>query len=118
MAPFLDRLSQNHLCSSNKELYEKRFRLEPRWPYRNDYLVDSCASSLAFSNDGKFLAIGDANDGTIVVMTAKEQVFTDNVKILGFAVYLLLRITDSLRQYAGMEGHYDCGILRNLIRSA
>jgi WD40 repeat protein len=69
---FLDRSSRNNVCATNKELYEKRLLMDARWPYRSNYVVDSYVSSLAFSSDGKLLAIGDANDGTIQLLSCVD----------------------------------------------
>lgn len=67
--PFLDRQSQNQLCSTSKELHESRLlQPSPRWPYRTDLEVTSFVSTLAFSPDGNYLAVGNANDGTIQVL--------------------------------------------------
>lgn len=68
--PFLgDRVSWNNLVGVNRELYGKRrLAKSPPWPYLTDLALNAFVSTLAFSNDSKLLAFGDANDGTIQVI--------------------------------------------------
>ncbi|CAJ1942808.1 unnamed protein product [Cylindrotheca closterium] len=68
--PFLDRHSQNQLCSTSKELYESHLLQTTiaKWPFRTDLEVASFVSTLAFSPEGNYLAIGDANTGGIQIL--------------------------------------------------
>ena len=72
--PFLDRTAWNHLCATHKELYKKSKCLIPPWPVRKNLIVQEEGSrvcSLASSKDGKWIAVGDADDATIQLVSCQ-----------------------------------------------
>ena len=71
--PYLDRLSQNRLCATCKEIYEtsKQFGFEGPWP-QGRYRFKRPILRVAFSPDTSSLAIVPASSKTIVVWNRRH----------------------------------------------
>ena len=85
--PFLDRLSWNRLCATNKDLHQKSAGLKcPPWPQHKNLSVESRVSNLAFSSHGEFLALGDADRGKVQLLSVVDGKLTpiyDEPQLLG-----------------------------------
>ena len=88
--PFLDRMSWNRLRAVNKSLCRKNIgfsgRSLPPWPRRRNLPVESRVSNLAFSSNGEFLALGDADRGKVQLLhvtDGQRNVVYDEPHMLG-----------------------------------
>lgn len=71
--PFLDRVSQNRLCATCRDIYEtsKQFGYDAAWP-QGKFRFKRPILTVAFSPDSSFLAIVPANSKTILLWNRRH----------------------------------------------